>query len=383
MRRLRASLLACARRCSPRRAAVAQTIVTSAGAGPGRRHRLSRSRTARPSSRSDLDWLNGFALISETRPISLPAGESRDPLRGRGRRHPAAKRDRHRAFRKASSSATATPICSRRRPCSTARSAGASICAAPRAPPARSASRRRSSAAAPTARSCCRPARGFEALRCTGLPETLVYDGCRRACRPVRPCRCGPAQPRPVTATVTLSYLASGFDWQANYVATLSPDGGAGRPVRLADPGQRRRDQLRRCRHPGGRRPAQPRSSPDAAAARRRPAATCNAGRRATTSDIPLEESAGRRRSTGSTHRQRGYGRRPCTRIRRPNLASASPVAAMQRAQQEDLGDLKLYRIPEPVTVAANSPEAGRPARSGRTCSVGPGLPPAALTRAP
>ena len=30
---------------------------------------------------------------------------------------------------------------------------------------------------------------------------------------------------RAVTATVTLSYLASGFDWQADYVATLSEDG--------------------------------------------------------------------------------------------------------------------------------------------------------------
>ena len=32
----------------------------------------------------------------------------------------------------------------------------------------------------------------------------------------------------------------------------------------------------------------------------------------------------------------------------------ASPVAIMV-AQQEELGDLKLYRIPEPVTVAARS----------------------------
>ena len=67
---------------------------------------------------------------------------------------------------------------------------------------------------------------GFEALRCTGLPETLVYDGVPAgpvgAADPVgaRPRRAGRS-----TATVTLSYLASGFDWQADYVATLSPDG--------------------------------------------------------------------------------------------------------------------------------------------------------------
>ena len=44
--------------------------------------------------------------------------------------------------------------------------------------------------------------------------------------------------------------------------------------------------------------------------------------------------------------------------MRRAAAAEAIVVtargAAMQ-AQQEDLGDLKLYRIPEPVTVAANS----------------------------
>jgi hypothetical protein len=35
---------------------------------------------------------------------------------------------------------------------------------------------------------------GIEALRCTGLPETLIASECRRACRPSRRCRCG-AQP--------------------------------------------------------------------------------------------------------------------------------------------------------------------------------------------
>ena len=48
---------------------------------------------------------------------------------------------------------------------------------------------------------------------------------CRRACRRGRPCRCAPRSGRAVNATVTLSYLASGFDWQADYVATLSEDG--------------------------------------------------------------------------------------------------------------------------------------------------------------
>ncbi|HVJ01920.1 MAG TPA: hypothetical protein VM662_07025, partial [Sphingomonas sp.] len=39
---------------------------------------------------------------------------------------------------------------------------------------------------------------------------------------------------------------------------------------------------------------------------------------------------------------------------KRAGLSAAAPVARMV-AEQEDLGDLKLYRIPEPVTVAAQS----------------------------
>ena len=39
------------------------------------------------------------------------------------------------------------------------------------------------------------------------------------------------------------------------------------------------------------------------------------------------------------------------SRVRRANLESAAPVAVI--AAEEQLGDLKLYRIPEPVTVSA------------------------------
>ena len=41
------------------------------------------------------------------------------------------------------------------------------------------------------------------------------------------------------------------------------------------------------------------------------------------------------------------------SRIEEAKLMSASPVTMI--AQQEELGDFKLYRIPEPVTVAANA----------------------------
>ena len=42
------------------------------------------------------------------------------------------------------------------------------------------------------------------------------------------------------------------------------------------------------------------------------------------------------------------------SRVHSANLVNSAPIAVMA-AQQEALGDLKLYRIPEPVTVAANA----------------------------
>ena len=52
---------------------------------------------------------------------------------------------------------------------------------------------------------------GFEALRCSGLAETVTYDGVPAglAARPTLSVRV--RAPQPMTATVTLSYLSSGF----------------------------------------------------------------------------------------------------------------------------------------------------------------------------
>ena len=53
----------------------AQTIVIVAAAGPGRGHRLSRSATGRPAAPQSA-MAERFALISETRRVTLPAGET-------------------------------------------------------------------------------------------------------------------------------------------------------------------------------------------------------------------------------------------------------------------------------------------------------------------
>jgi len=68
-------------------------------------------------------------------------------------------------------------------------------------------------------------AAGFEALQCTGQAETILYPNVPPTLSP-KPVlsvttRDQPGGPR----TVTLSYLAREFDWQANYVGQLSDDG--------------------------------------------------------------------------------------------------------------------------------------------------------------
>jgi hypothetical protein len=68
-------------------------------------------------------------------------------------------------------------------------------------------------------------AAGFESLSCTGLKQTLVYPEVPAgvSAKPVLSVTTGdqPGGRR----TVTLSYLTGNFDWQANYVGELSPDG--------------------------------------------------------------------------------------------------------------------------------------------------------------
>jgi len=67
-------------------------------------------------------------------------------------------------------------------------------------------------------------AEGIEALRCSGLAETFSFAGVTDlAATPTLSVQVRSAEP--VTRTVTLSYLARGFDWAADYRATVSADG--------------------------------------------------------------------------------------------------------------------------------------------------------------
>ena len=189
---------------------------------------------------------------------------------------------------------------------------------------------------------------GIEALRCTGLKETLLAPRVPAdlSAKPTLSVRT--RADHPVEADVTLTYLTSNFDWRAHYVATLAPDGktlalfawltlangddtGFVNADTMAVAGRLNREEVARL-------------EPEA----RSIAIECWPSR--TTSDIdeayppPPPPPAAEMDAivvTGS-------------RIARPELEAPSPVTVIS-AQQESLGDLKLYRIPIPVTVAAHA----------------------------
>ncbi len=196
---------------------------------------------------------------------------------------------------------------------------------------------------------------GVEALRCTGLSETLSYDQVPPglSARPTLSVRARAT--RPVTATVTLSYLASGFDWQADYVAHVSPDGnsiglfawltlangdetGFANASTQAVAGRINRRELPRQQSEGG-------------------PLNISCWPQDTTSDIPYEQwerMVQEREEDGDDIAVTG-SRMPMMAMPAPAPALMAEGGVAMQAQQEALGDLKLYRIPEPVTVAARS----------------------------
>ncbi|MGN6358341.1 MAG: DUF4139 domain-containing protein, partial [Novosphingobium sp.] len=67
--------------------------------------------------------------------------------------------------------------------------------------------------------------RGSEAVYCSGLNQTVIYPGAP-ATLSAKPVLSMTTKDQPGgKTTITLAYLATGFDWDATYVGTLAPDG--------------------------------------------------------------------------------------------------------------------------------------------------------------
>lgn len=66
---------------------------------------------------------------------------------------------------------------------------------------------------------------GIEALQCSGLPEKVIYETLPGGLFATPVLSVDTVSPRAATVEVTLTYLAAGFDWNADYVVKLGADG--------------------------------------------------------------------------------------------------------------------------------------------------------------
>src|SRR4051812_49065676 len=169
----------------------------------------------------NLQWLGGYALISETRRVPVPAGESE--LRFEGVTSGIVPQS-------AIVTGLGEAVIEKNRDARLL-SPGALLDASlgerlhlRRTSKATGAVREQEAIVRATADGVVlQTADGIETLRCTGLPETLIASEVPPglSAKPTLSVRV--RSPQPVERTVTLSYITNNFDWQANYVAELAP----------------------------------------------------------------------------------------------------------------------------------------------------------------
>src|SRR5580698_9538211 len=177
----------------------------------------------RDSGSIDLDDLNGFALVTETRLVRLPAGVSRVRFEGVAD-----------GIEPSSALITGLPgrVIEKNRDARLL-SPSALIASAVGKPVELLRTNRKTGTTQRLPGTILSDAQGgvvfetedgIEALRCSGLPETFSFEPLSGLS--ARPTLSVEVQsPSAVTQQVTLSYLARGFDWAADYIATLSQDG--------------------------------------------------------------------------------------------------------------------------------------------------------------
>jgi hypothetical protein len=298
----------------------------------------------RNSGSIDLDQLGGFALVSETRTVRLPAGESR--LRFEGVAD---------GIEPASAIVAGLPGIIEKNREGQLLSPSALIAAAVGKPVVFVRSNAKTGKTEELPGTILSDAdggvvfkteQGVEALRCSGLAETFEATSTELAALPTLSVLVRATQA--TSATVTLSYLARGFDWAADYVATLSPDGKAlelGAWVTLANgnavgfPNARTQVVAGRVNRESGAVEPIDIGSPILA----------QCWPRGSTSDTPEQSELAGASPLGS-----GLMEVSVTAGQRNMVPSAAAMPAFaQTVMQEQLGDLKLYRVPDRTTVAA------------------------------
>jgi len=206
-------------------------------------------------------------------------------------------------------------------------------------------------------------AQGVEALRCSGAPETFTFSRVPAGLSSTPTLSAMARSDRPVTATVTLSYLAQGFDWAADYTAVVGADGARadlGAWITLANgngvslPNAQTQIVAGRL----NRVYEQPWIDPA-------PRVIAQCWPRGTTSDIPAHG------DIDLVHPY-GFGQRPGEEadevivavqkrgVRLQYAPMAAPAPPPPPPPPEQLGDLKLYRAPRLTTIAARESKQTR-----------------------
>jgi hypothetical protein len=196
---------------------------------------------------------------------------------------------------------------------------------------------------------------GVEALRCSGLPESLLFPELPEGLSARPTLAVTTRSDGPARVTVRLSYLATDFDWQASYVASVAPDGKTldlFAWLTLAN-GNDESFPDARTQAVAGTLSRRDEDEDDGEPAPVSSQINARCWPRGTTSDIPLS-------APPAPPAPEGYYANDSEEIvvtgsRAPAEVLLNALPAAMTAQQEELGDLKLYRIPEPVTVAAHS----------------------------
>ncbi len=322
-----------------------------------------RGQSGSGSPQIDKNWPQGYALITETRTVTIPAGESVVRFEGVAEGMypesailsglPKGVREKNRDARLLSPEGLVDAYLKRQVTLTrTNKSTGAV---------------RTQDAfitAGPGGGVIIQTTEGYEALRCTGLPERLSYGGIPQNLSAKPTLSVMTQSDKPVTVKLTLTYMAAGFDWQANYVAQIRKREADGKDkvdmfawLTLANGGNQsflNANTMAIAGAPNKDRNASPVSPtggplviecwpsqrthevPDYLPyelAMQYPFAPTPAP---ITADAAYMEDIV---VTGS-------------RVRGNAKEMAAPVAVIT-AEQEDIGDLKLYRVPEPVTVNA------------------------------
>jgi hypothetical protein len=310
--------------------------------------------------RIDPNWPTGYALVTETRTVTLPAGESVVRFEGVAEGMfpesaivtglPGGVKEKNRDARLLSPLGLVDAYLKRE-------------VTITRTNQATGATREYQAmiTSAPGGAVVLQTGEGYEALRCTGLPERMTFGAVPANLSAKPTLSVVTVADRPTTAKLTLTYMAAGFDWQANYVAQLKERAADGKSkvdlfawLTLANGGNQGFANANTMaiagqpnRVPRG---AQPRPTGGGLNLKcwpmqRTHQVPYNLGYLppAPPPPPPPAPMAGYMDSELESIIVTG------SRMKRE---LAAPVAVVV-AEQENLGDLKLYRIPEPVTVNA------------------------------